>query len=102
MKNTTNANMARILIGIATILMSAHQAHASEGGGSMGGGGGDNPAPERDSAWFLGEGKTIRYCTEWSTNFGLDLQSAQKEIKTAFETWDNYLTKRKYSPKVLP
>jgi hypothetical protein len=58
------------------------------------GNGTDNHSDNDGSAWFLGADRTIRYCVESSTDFGLPSEDIHSEITAAIETWRQYIDKK--------
>jgi hypothetical protein len=60
-------------------------------GGSIAGNGSDNPDPKEGSAWFLGADKTIHYCLEVASDFGVDAGTLQTAVQVGFDAWKKYL-----------
>jgi len=85
-------------ISIVFVVVAAQGAFA----GHEGGNGTDNSRAEDGSAWFLGEGNTIKYCLEATADFGLSQQAAGVEIRAAFSTWAQYIQDKKVNQSPFP
>lgn len=73
------------------ITINALTLFASQGNGA--GGGTDTMKLVR--VWFLGPDKTISSCIKVSPQFGVSDAKVSEEIRTAFKTWETYITKKK-------
>jgi hypothetical protein len=60
--------------------------------GNGAGGGTDSHVDVK--AWFLGPSNKISSCLKLSPQFGVDENTAIKEIKAAYQTWGNYLKEK--------
>lgn len=63
--------------------------------GNEHGSGGDSKPPEYGSAWFLGSDKTIKVCTESSTEFYLKKEEIDQAIVDGFDIWAKYFVDKK-------
>jgi hypothetical protein len=73
-------------------------------GGGSSSTGGDNLAPDRNSAWFLGADRVIRVCAEIDPQFGVPLETAKDTILSGFSIWGAYIGAKKlyHDPSYKP
>ncbi len=63
--------------------------------GNEQGNGSDYIHEDEGYAWFLNSKKTIHYCVNMASSFGVDKKAAESAIEEAFARWRDYIHKKK-------
>lgn len=72
------------------VLATLNPTFAKEGNGA----GGGTDTMKEPYAWFLGQTKTIKGCLHLDEKFGVDRETAVREIQNAYQAWQNYIEKK--------